>query len=42
MAELTINGDLDAGFYQDSDDGLDATEVKYVPDATAEELIALF
>ena len=42
MAELTINDDLDAGFYQDSDDGLDATEVRYLPDATAEELIELF
>ena len=38
LAELTIAGELDVGFYVDSV-GPGAREVKYLPEATVEELI---
>ena len=41
LAELPINGDLDVGVYDDRDLGHRAKEVKYLPSATAEELINL-
>ena len=40
LAELTIDGSLDAGFYDDRSDDGRVQEVKYLPQTTAEELIA--
>ena len=40
LAELTIDGSLDAGFYDDRGDDGRVQEVKYLPQTTAEELIA--
>ena len=39
LAELTIDGDLDAGFYDDNYSTQAATEVEYLPQATAQDLI---
>ena len=39
MAELTIYGELDAGFYDDAHDELYAKEVRYFSQTTAQELI---
>ena len=40
LAELTIDGSLDAGFYDDRSDDGRVQEVKYLPQTTAEELVA--
>ena len=42
LAELTIGGELDAGFYDYNNDDQRATEAEYLSQATAEELIAYF
>ncbi len=42
LAELTIDGILDAGFYDDSDSSQHAVEVEYMPQAMADEIIRLF
>lgn len=42
MAELTIDGDLDAGFYDDRNEEEQAEEVRYLEQTTAEELIQFF
>lgn len=39
MVEMTIHGGLDAGFYDDSNEGEPAEEVRYLDQSTAEELI---
>ena len=41
LAELPIDGSLDVGVYNDREAGQHAGEVKYLPSATAEELINL-
>ena len=42
LAELTIDGIIDAGFYDDSDRSQHAIEVEYMPQAMADEIIGLF
>ncbi len=39
MAEMTMDGSLDAGFYDDSNEEEQAEEVRYLEQPTAEELI---
>ena len=41
LAELPIEGALDVGIYDDREAGQRAREVEYLPDATADDLIAL-
>ena len=41
LAELPIDGMLDIGVYDDRDVNRRAKEVKYLPNATAEDLFAL-
>ena len=41
LAELTIDGTLDVGIYDDRNPDRRASEVKYLPRATAEDLIRL-
>lgn len=41
LAELPIDGTLDLGVYDDRDASQRAREVEYLPDATADDLIAL-